>query len=768
MKRIISTVCLVLSSFLLAGQGAVGSWDEHLPYSRSYSLAAGGGKIFSSTGSAVLVYDSGSGTVSSLSRVSGLNETAIAHIAWCDAEESLVIVYKSTGIDIVKKGVITYIPDIKNKYIPGLKEIYGVTVYGSRALLSGSFGIVVIDIRGRYVSDTWRPGPDGETNSVNESAILGDRVYVATARGIWSAPVSRQGLSFFGNWDKLVGLPTPDSEYSNIVAAGNALMVTRPGETGSPASRDSIFLVTPGQPAALVSSEPAGSVRALDSGGNRVIVSLISSVRILTPQGTVSREITTYGWAGVSPAGGIFAGQDLWIADVSAGLVSTGNFTEFRNHTLAGPYTNNVADITFSGNNFYVTGGTVDNAWGNVYRPLQVFNGSGDEWRSNILYGEADRDAMRIAADPENESHFFVSSWGNGLYEFLDGELIKNYNQFNSPLASIIPGENYTRICGLAWDREGNLWITQSGVPGNLKALTPDGNWITTQVNLSVTAVGDMVIDRNQYIWVVLPRGNGLLVYDPAGTPSNTSDDRYIRIQVQDTEGHTMNNLFSIATDSDGNIWVGTDMGPAVFYNPGKAFTSDIRATRIKIPRNDGSGLADYLLGTETVTAIAADGANRKWFGTLSSGAFLMSDDARKEMVHFSTSNSPLLSDNIVKVAVNGVTGEVWFGTSEGIISWRGEATAGKDDFSGIYAFPNPVREDYEGVVTVTGLMENSSVKITDVSGNLVYETTSLGGQAVWDLRNYKSQRVATGVYLAFCSNEDGTLAGVTKILVIR
>ncbi len=768
MKRIISTACLVLSCLFLAGQGAVGSWDEHLPYSRSYSLAAGGGKIYSSTGSAVLVYDSGGGTVSSLSRISGLNETAIANVAWCDAEESLVIVYKSTGIDIVRKGVITYIPDIKNKYIPGLKEIYGVTVFGSRALLSGSFGIVVIDIRGRYVSDTWRPGPDGETNRVNESAILGDRVYAATAHGIWSAPASRQGLSYFGNWEKLGGLPTPDSEYSNIVAAGTALMVTRPGENGSPASRDSIFLVTPGQPAALISSEPAGSVRALDSDGSRVIVSLISSVRILAMQGTVLREITTYGWSGVSPAGAIFSGQDLWIADVSAGLVSTGNYTEFRNHTLAGPYTNNVADIAFSGNNFYVTGGTVDNAWGNVYRPLQVFSGSGDEWRSNILYGEADRDAMRVAADPDNESHFFVSSWGNGLYEFLDGELIKNYNQFNSPLASIIPGENYTRICGLAWDREGNLWMSQSGVPGSLKALTPDGNWITTQVNLSVTSVGDMVIDRNQYIWAVLPRGNGLLVYDPAGTPSNTSDDRYIRIQVQDTEGHTMNNLFSIATDSDGNIWVGTDMGPAVFYNPGKAFTSDIRATRIKIPRNDGSGLADYLLGTETVTAIAADGANRKWFGTLSSGAFLMSDDARKEMVHFSTSNSPLLSDNIVKVAVNGVTGEVWFGTSEGIISWRGEATAGKDDFSGIYAFPNPVREDYEGVVTVTGLMENSSVKITDVSGNLVYETTSLGGQAVWDLRNYKSQRVATGVYLAFCSNEDGTLAGVTKILVIR
>lgn len=768
MKRIISVLYLALSTLLLAGQGGVGSWDDHLPYSRSWSLASGGGKVYSSTGSAVLVYDIESRSTSSLSRISGLTETAIALVAWCEAEESLIIVYRSTGIDIVKKGVITNIPDIKNKYIPGLKEIYDVAVSGSRILLSGSFGIVVVDIRGRYVVDTWRPGPDGETNSVNESVILGDRVYAATARGIWSAPVSRQGLSYFGNWEQVTDLPSPGSGYSSIAVAGTGLMVTKPGQAGLPASRDSLFLITPGQPATLKASEPAGTIRALDSDRSQVIVSLSSSLRILTLQGTAIREITGYGWTGASPQGALTAGQDLWIADASVGLISTRNYAEFTNHTIEGPYTANVADIVFSGNNFYITGGTVDNAWGNVYRPLQVFTGSGNSWKSHILYGEDDRDAMRVTPDPVNENHFFVTSWGNGLYEFLDGELVKNYNQYNSPLSSIRPGENYTRICGLAWDRQGNLWMTQTGVPGNLKALAPDGTWITTQVNLNVPAVGDMAIDHNQYIWVVLPRGNGLLIYDPAGTPANTSDDRWKTLQVQDTEGHTLNNLFSIAADADGNIWVGTDMGPAVFYNPGKAFTSELKASRIRIPRNDGSGLADYLLGTETVTAIAADGANRKWFGTISSGAYLMSDDGRKELTHFTVANSPLLSDNIVKIAVNGVTGDVWFGTSEGIISWRGEATAGNDDFSGIYAFPNPVRNDYEGVVTITGLVENSPVKITDVSGNLVFETTSLGGQAVWDLHNYRSQRVTTGVYLVFCSSEDNSLSGVTKILVIR
>jgi hypothetical protein len=768
MKQIIPIVYLLLSALIASGQGAVGSWDDHLPYSRSFSIVAGDGRIWSSTGSAILIHDLRSGATSKLSKVSGLSETSIAHIAWCEDEESFVIIYRSTGIDIIRKGIVTHIPDIKNKYIPGLKEINNVTVTGSRALLAASFGIVVVDIRGRYIADTWRPGPDGETNSVNETAILNNRLYAATDRGIWSAPLNRQGLSYFGNWERLEGFPEPESVFSLLTGAGSSLMALKPGNTSLAASRDSLFLITPGQPGTLISDMPAGTCRSLDGDGNRVIASLSSSVTVYSAQGEITTQITGYGWANPNPSATLINGQDLWIADASSGLVSTRDYRLFTGYTLPGPYTENVADLEFSGSNFYVTGGTVDNAWGNVYRPLQIFTGNGDSWKSHILYGEEDRDAMRIIADPENEKHFFVSSWGNGLYEFLEGELINNYNQYNSPLASIRPGENYTRICGLAWDRSGNLWMTQTGVTGNLKALTPDGTWITTPVNLSVTAVGDMIIDRNQYIWVILPRGNGLLVYDPAGTPANTSDDRYIRLQVQDTEGHTMNNLYSIEQDLDGNIWIGTDMGPAVYYNPGRAFSSDMKASRIKIPRNDGSGLADYLLGTQTVTAIAVDGANRKWFGTLSSGAFLMSDDGREELAGFSASNSPLLSDNIVTIAVNGITGEVWFGTAEGIVSYRGEATAGVDDYSGMYAFPNPVREDFEGVVTVTGLVENSSVKITDLSGNLVMETRSLGGQATWDLRNYRGQRVATGVYLVFCATEDGTLAGVTKMLIIR
>ena len=505
----------------------------------------------------------------------------LAQSAWCEEEQTLIIVYRNTGVDLVRKGVITNIPDIKNKYIPGLKEIYSISVSGDRALLSGSFGIVVISVAGRYVADTWKPGPDGENNEVYETAIINDQIYAATARGVYFAPLNKTGLSYFGNWEMLGELPSPDSKYDRIAAAGSVLFISKPGT--SPDS-DSLFRVIPGQNAALIYTAPGESIRSIDAANNNVCVVLPSSIKIFSPEGAEVREITGYGWAAANPVQTTFYRENLWIADASVGLVSTADYSKFNNYTIPGPYTNNVADIHFAGTACLVTGGTVDNAWGNVYRPFQVFTNSGKTWNSHILYGSADRDAMRVVADPADNGHFFVSSWGNGIYEFREGEVTNNFNQYNSPLTSIIPGENYTRICGLAFDRSGNLWMTQSGVPGNLKALKKDGNWISASINLNVPVVGDILINGNDHIWALLPRGHGLLVYDLAGTPENVSDDRYIRLQVEDAEGHVMNNVFSITEDRDGNIWVGTDQGPAVYFNPGKVFSSDLKACQDQDP----------------------------------------------------------------------------------------------------------------------------------------------------------------------------------------
>ncbi|HKK41609.1 MAG TPA: two-component regulator propeller domain-containing protein, partial [Bacteroidales bacterium] len=378
------------------------------------------------------------------------------------------------------------------------------------------------------------------------------------------------------------------------------------------------------------------------------------------------------------------------------------------------------------------------------------------------------KDPLRSLIDPSDNSHMFITTWGWGLLEYRNNELVNEYTESNSPLQTIIPGQHYVRICGMAMDRNNYLWITQTEVPGSIKVLKPDGSWIVDPLTIDAPDMGDIIIAKNGYKWIILPRGYGLYVLDDNNTPGNFNDDRTKKMLVEDGEGKIISVVYSIAEDLDGNIWVGTDQGPLVYYNPERIFDGDAKASRIKIPRNDGTGLADYLLGTEAVTAIAVDGANRKWLGTSASGTYLVTADGTKTLENFNEQNSPILSNTVVSLAVDNKTGDVWFGTSKGIQSYRSNATAGGDNFSNVYSFPNPVRDDYSGNVTITGLLRNTQIRITDISGNLVYETVSDGGQATWDLQTYNGRRVTTGVYLVFCASEDGSQSCVTKMLVIK
>jgi ligand-binding sensor domain-containing protein len=342
------------------------------------------------------------------------------------------------------------------------------------------------------------------------------------------------------------------------------------------------------------------------------------------------------------------------------------------------------------------------------------------------------------------------------------------YDDSDSPLHTIIPGKPYSRVCGLAMDNDRNIWMTQTGVPGTIKVLRPNKTWITNPITIDVPSIGDILITRSGMKWIILPRGYGLFVLDDNKTPDIFTDDRYKQFLIKDNDNNVISNIYSIAEDLDGNIWVGTDQGPAIYYNPDKIFDDDPRAFRVKIPRNDGTGLADYMLGTEIIMSIAVDGANRKWLGTFSSGAYLLSADGSTKIVNYNEDNSPILSNTVVSLSVDNKTGDVWFGTAMGVISVRGDATAGADAFRKVYSFPNPVRETFQGNVTITGLMRNTQIRITDVSGNLVYSMVSDGGQATWDLKTYNGKRVSTGVYIVFCASEDGSQSVVTKMLVIK
>lgn len=743
----------------MAGQVPVGVWSDQLRYNSALNIAVSSEEVYASTGSSIIIFNKEYSELKKLSRVNGLSATGISSIAWSDENEVLVIAYTNTNIDLVKKSTVYNIPDILNKYIPGNKIINRIRINGRYAFLASGFGIVVVDLIKKEIHDTWKPGPGSVNNEVYDVTFGNSKVYAATRNGVWYADASSQGLAYFGNWNMITSLPHPGAGYTLALFTGNKLYVNESSSTG-----DSVYAVD-GE-SSLFSFTPGIINTSFDNAPNGFTVSSPGSVKLYSNDGSLQKIISSYGWGVPDISQGIIDNGGLWIADINYGLIRGDNMSVYSGLSLPGPATNDVISIKSQDGKTFICGGGVDNSWSRLGRPFQVSVHANNQFVNHV--SGIISDALRVCPDPDNTGHFFVSTWGNGLLEYENDELKKHFTEANSPLQNAIPGGPGIKICGMAMDKSGNLWITQSGVNGSIKILKPDGRWIVNPVTIEAPVIGDIILTSPGHKWIILPGGYGLFVLDDKNTPDIFTDDRSKRMFIKDSDGITITNLYSIAEDLDGNIWIGTDRGPVIYYNPERVFEDDFRAYRIKVPRNDGTGLADYMLGSETITSISVDGANRKWLGTISSGAYLLSPDGTTELRNYNVQNSPMLSDNVLTVAVDNKSGEVWFGTSLGVLSVRGDATTGAVEFTSVYAFPNPVREDFQGNVTITGLIRDSHIWITDVSGNLVYRTISEGGQASWDLSTYNRRRVSTGVYLVFCASSDGSRSYVTKMLVIR
>lgn len=752
---------LLLFSLNIFSQTPVGSWSDHLSYNTARSIAVSTKEVFVSTGSSLIVYNKEFSELKKMSRINGLTETGISTIAWSEETATLIIGYSTTNVDLFLNNTIFNIPDIYNKYIPGTKQINRIRTNGKYGYLACSFGIVVIDLSKKEIYDTWKPGPDTESNVVLDICFGDNNIYAATESGVFFAGLSDQGLSYFGNWNRVNTLPDPGARYTAVTFSDGRLYANKYDPL---ADGDSLFSV--GGTASLFSYIPGVINLSIDPGTGGFTVSSGSSVRYFDQGGSLKNNIDNYGFALPDILQSVADNGDIWIADLNSGLIRGKNMSEFSQLNLPGPASNNVSHITSLNGKTIISGGGTDISWNNLGRPFQVSVFQENSWTN--LSGSNINDAIRSLIDPYDVNHLFISSWGGGLLEYRDNNLINHYTEVNSPLQSVIPGKPFVRICGLAMDKDKNLWITQTGVPGSVKALKPNGSWIVNPITINAPVIGDLIITADGHKWIILPEGQGLFILDDNKTPEVPGDDRYKKMVVKDPENQIISSVYSIAEDLDGNLWIGTDQGPVIYYNPDRVFNEDLRVNRIKIPRNDGSGLSDYLLKTESVISIAVDGANRKWLGTSGSGAYNISPDGITQIVNFREQNSPILSDSVISIAVDNKTGDVWFGTSRGVQSYRGNATEGGEKFTKVYAFPNPVREDFTGNVTIAGLIRDTRINITDISGNLVFETISDGGQATWDLKTYNGKRVTTGVYLIFCASSDGSQAFVTKILVIR
>ena len=359
-------------------------------------------------------------------------------------------------------------------------------------------------------------------------------------------------------------------------------------------------------------------------------------------------------------------------------------------------------------------------------------------------------------------------------------EVVNLYTPDNSTLISAAPNnpKEYTRTDGAMFDEQGNLWVLNAAGTKNINIVTPDKQWFSFGVayqneDLPFYTPGEIMVDRRNTQWKWIPQcryNTGLLLLQDNGTPTNDKDDQvFYRKEWYDQNNKQIipDFIYSMAQDHDNTIWVGTNAG--LFLIPATIdFTTSNRCERVIISRNDGTQLGDYLLDNEQINHIVVDGANRKWIATATSGVFLLSPNGEETIEHFTTENSPLSSNNVLSIAILESTGEVFFGTSQGLVSYMSDAIEPAKNFSDIYAYPNPVHPNYHGVVTIRGLMANTEVRIVDASGNLVTTIQGNGGEAIWDLTNAHGTRVASGIYTALCNTLDGAAHSTVKIMVMN
>ncbi len=417
---------------------------------------------------------------------------------------------------------------------------------------------------------------------------------------------------------------------------------------------------------------------------------------------------------------------------------------------------------------FYGTAGEVNDSWNYQYNGNGIYRYKNGEWKNfnRFHYPVLDSmlDFITVTVDPRDES-VWAGSFGGGLLHIRTDESFEIFKQNSSIRPHPLDPTSY-RVAGLLFDVANNLWISNFGSSQPLVVRKSDGNWENFSLPFSLTenALSQIIIDDANQLWIVSPLGNGLVCYNYGNSINDIGDDHWKLYRDGAGNGNLpSNNVLSVAKDKSGFIWVGTDNGIGIIQCVQDVFNAGCEAI---LPIVQQGNFAGYLFNGENVRSIAVDGADRKWIATRN-GIWLVSADGEKIIERFTEENSPLLSNDVKKIGIDGKTGEVYFATAKGICSFRGTATDGRERNSDVLVFPNPVPPTYTGTIAIRGLAENSIVKIIEMDGRLVYRTRALGGQAVWDGRDYRGRKISSGVYLVLVSTDDKAEKTVTKIIFI-
>ncbi|HCB63528.1 MAG: hypothetical protein A2W93_07445 [Bacteroidetes bacterium GWF2_43_63] len=769
MRRILLLIYFQITlTGLISAQGvAVGEWRDHLPYSTVTDVAVTDDLIYAATPYSLFYYDVLTWEIVRFSTVQGLSDIGISSIEYSKTYKTLVVGYSNTNIDLIlPDSTVFNLPDIKRKSIPGNKTINNVVISSRFAYLCCGFGIVVIDIPKKEIKDTYYIGDNGAQVNVKDIEFYGDSIFASSDEGIYKADLNSSNLAYFGNWSKM-NVPVPNGNYTDLEVFSDKLFTTFSLEMFD---ADTVYYHD-GNSWEKFTPFAGVENRGLNVSENKLVVCGYSFLQVFDTDLNSLGSVFQYNSLVPNPNEAEFTTDGfLFVGDQNYGLLKTWGYWNSMILRPEGPFSTNSFSLAVNGNNISTVPGGYNESWISLYRPaeISVFNNENWEFYYGYITDGLDTisDLVTVQTVPTDPRHIFAGSFGGGLIEFNDGVMTTVYDESNSILSPVSASPDRVNVAGLTFDSDGNLWIATTGNNKFLSVRKANGQFKTFTFSsaYSFSSATSPVIDQNNYKWIALPRNEGIFVFDDNNTIDVTSDDQYKKLTTSEGYGALPSlGVYSIAADHDNEIWIGTDAGIAVIYDPVNVFEGgNYDAQQILV---DVGGFVQPLLESEKVKCIAVDGANRKWVGTEKAGVFLLSEDGTEEICHFTSTNSPLLSDDINGISIIPESGEVFFATASGIISYRGMATVAKASLDSVLVFPNPVMSDFNGYVSVSGLIENGWVSITDVFGTLIYKTRALGGQAVWNCIDMNGDRPATGVYLVFVTNDDGSVTRATKLM---
>ena len=766
-RPFLAALLLVSSLTTVHAQMPVGSWRTHFAMHDATDCARLGDRIYVLSDGSLYSYHPDDEGIDTYDKTNLLSDQGIAFMQRCETEKLLMLVYRNANIDLLTAdGSLINMPDWhdKSSYDPTVNDVY---VSGSMAYLSANFGIVAVNLKKREFANTYPAG-----THVLSTAASTDVILAATPDGVRMGHTS-DNLLDAANWHTLC------TNYFNQIVHFKGQFVALSHTKGLylVGLDGSVHRFLQGQFSRL--SIHDNTLTACGQSGVLVFHDNLDSPQTLTFDCTVNDAYLDHDtwWAACGNQGlrGYAANNDTALTLTTASIIPDSPVRNYCDYLTTTP-----------DERLLVAGGCLD-YFGTTSYPgtLELF--ADESWTAFQEDGIAAATGLKrysnitsIVQDPTDPTHHYASAYGEGIYEFKNGQFVANLNNSNSKLETVIAGNpNYTRISRLQYGPDGNLWITNSHAQSPVKVLSKDDGNIHDIYYPELKeqpTVTDILFHSSGLKWVVVMRADaGLFGIDDGGTPLDTRDDRtrFISPHFADQDGNstTIDMIYDIAEDKrDGSVWVLTNKGPYVIKAPKEFFNDGFTFTKIKVSRNDGTNIVDYLLDGVYTTCIAIDAAGRKWIGTQNSGIYLIDGDDYHTLHHFTAADSPLPSDAIKDIAILGSTGEVFIATEAGLVSFRGEATDPADEYveKAVYAFPNPVEPDYTGVITVVGLKADSDVRIIATDGSLVSAGHSLGGSYVWDGCTSDGRRVPTGIYHVLAADAEGHSGIITHIVIAR